>query len=115
MPRPEFIVLVRSAILWLGLWLLAPASHSIEIELGGARLPAGPFTLFAAPGELLVLTLPAGTDNTQLYLDGVGAGQRKSTRWTLRAPNEPGRYSLQINDQASLERRPLTLLVGRPG
>ena len=78
MPRPGFIVLVRSAVLWLGLLLLAPASHAIEIELGGAGLPAGPFTLFAAPGELLVLTLPNGTDNTQLYLDGVGVGQRKS-------------------------------------
>ena len=114
MPRREFIVLARSVGLLLGLWLLAAATQAIEIELEGARLPPGPFTLFAAPGEFLVLRLPDGTANTQLYLEGVGAGQRKSGRWTLQAPLEPGRYALQINDQVSLERRLLSLWVGRP-
>ena len=103
----------RACSLVLFLLLAMPAT-ALEIRYRGSALPAGPFTLFAAPEEALLLTLPAGTEGTQLYLDGLGAGQREPQHWRLKVPQSPGLYEIQVNELSGGARRALSLRVGRP-
>ncbi|MEM1114150.1 MAG: D-Ala-D-Ala carboxypeptidase family metallohydrolase [Pseudomonadota bacterium] len=89
-------------------------ASGLSLALDGAELPSGHFSLFAAPGETIALTLPADIEQTRLLLDGRDAGRRDAAQWQVVAPVEPGIYALVIDHLSSSERRELSLYVGRP-
>lgn len=82
--------------------------------MDGVDLPPGFFSLFAAPGEVLELSLSMGTDAVDLFLGGERIERQGASQWRVVAPALPGRYALRWAGLPSGEARDLALMVGRP-
>lgn len=109
--------LFNSIVLSVGLLVSSVSSWatSIALSIDGNTVPYTIFSVFKGPGQLVRLDLLGSeADQIQLYLDGTAHGSREGSAWVMKAPSEPGLYSLQLNHARSNERRRINLFVGHP-